>query len=93
MSCPKCHSNNIAESTTNSYRCNQCDYAWVPFDAPRFQASVGKKSESPILVILIILIVLLAFAFGFVSSLAALLIGIFGLLAGILYYLVRVAGK
>lgn len=95
MNCPKCKSDDVTEATAETFRCNGCDYSWLPYNtAPRFADAGVKKTESagPLLA-LIVITVLIAVALGFVSMFAAVVVGIFGLLAAILYYLARIAAK
>lgn len=96
MSCPKCQSNNVVEATAGTYRCNECDYAWVPYNTPARLPGTGQPvagGSSAGLTVLLLLVILTTVALGFVSLLIGLLIGVFGLLAGILYHVSRSAPK
>ena len=93
MSCPKCKSENVTAGTAGTLRCNDCDFAWVAGNtAPRYRDAGVKKTSPAGLIVLILLFALTAVAAGFVSAFAALVVGLFGLLAAILFFVARIAG-
>lgn len=75
MNCPKCKSGNVSESTAETLRCGDCDFAWVPHGtAARFTGAGVKKSEPGVGVIIwpVILVgILLLTALGFLTWLLA----------------------
>ena len=93
MACPKCKSLNVTEAMAGTYRCDDCDHAWVPYNtAPRLPAAPVESSSVGI-VVLVALLLLISVALGFVSMLLAIVIGVLGLLAGILFYLAKIANR
>lgn len=96
MNCPKCKSSNVEESTAGTQRCVDCDFAWVPYNtAPRLPIGPAAKSETSIggVMVLMLVVILIAVAVGFVSPLMAILVAVVGLLAGIFYFLAKLASR